>query len=102
MYNTYILLMHDRFFKDQDKPIYRLSKINMEKKTYNQIKNFNIIYYTICNDSEYIKENIMQIFKEKYIHRKDIGESYFLGDSQDMIHDIRNEISKSIQDNTLN
>jgi hypothetical protein len=102
MYNTYILLMHDRFFKDQDKPIYRLSKINMVKITYDQIKIFNITYYAICNDSEYIKENIMEIFKEKYIHRKDIGEFYFFGDSQDMIHDIRNEISKSIQDNTLN
>ena len=49
-----------------------------------------------------LKKNIMDIFKEKYIHRKDIGDFYFFGDVQDMIHDIRNEISKSIQDNTLN
>ena len=44
----------------------------------------------------------MEIFKEKYIHRKDIGEFYFFGNSNDMIKDIQNEISKSIQDNTLN
>lgn len=100
MYNTYILLMHDRFFKD--KPIYRLSKINMEKITQDQINKFNIIYYETCNNSEYIKKKIMEIFKEKYIHRKDIGEFYFFGNSNDMIKDIQNEISKSIQDNTLN
>ena len=65
MYNTYILLMHDRFFKDQYKPIYRLSKINMEKITYDQIKIFNIIYYAICNDSEYIKEKYYGYFQRK-------------------------------------
>ena len=102
MYNTYILLMHDRFFKDQDKPIYRLSKIKMKNITHEHMKKFNIIYFETCDESEYIKENIMEIFKEKYIHRKDIGDFYFVGNSHDMIHDIRNEISKSIQDNTLN
>ena len=101
MNKTYILLIHDNYFKDQNIPIYRLSKINMKKVTDDHIKRFNVVYYETCNNCKHVKENITNAFKDKYIHRMDIGDHYFYGEIHDMIHSIQEEILKTIQDNTL-
>lgn len=94
----YIYLLHEWGFfnvKEQE-PIYRIGK--SKKNDDSQFKTFPVasvlLLQTICHNSDTCVNEIVQCFKKKYIHRKDIGNEYFEGDYISMIHDINLIVSK--------
>ena len=47
-----------------------------------------LLFQMICSDCNYNEKQIIELFKNKYIHRKDIGNEYFEGDYTQMMDDI--------------
>ena len=77
----YIYLIKLREFIKTDEDIYKIGRTT-------QPNNSLILFQMCCNNSKEIEKNIIYIFKQKYILKKDVGNEYFKGDYKHMIHDI--------------
>jgi len=49
-----------------------------------------LLLQTFCNNCTICENQIMNMFKQKYIHRVDIGSEYFEGNVKEMQRDIFN------------
>jgi len=84
---NYIYLLQEREFIKTNENIY---KIGMSKKQnhkrFNQYpKGSILLFQMICDDCVFIEKQILKLFKEEFIQRKDIGTEYFEGIYNDMI-----------------
>jgi hypothetical protein len=55
-------------------------------------KGFNLLKLEECPECSLAEKKIMQLFKQKYIHRIDYGNEYFEGNPEEMRIDITNII----------
>ena len=86
----YIYLIKLREFIKTDEDIYKIGRTTQPNMSrfYQYPKNSLILFQMCCNNSKEIEKNIIYIFKQKYILKKDVGNEYFKGDYKHMIHDI--------------
>lgn len=76
---SYIYLLQEREFIKTNENIF---KVGMTKKEnygrFNQYpKGSILLFQMICNDCSFFEKKIIKIFKNEFIHRKDIGNEYF-------------------------
>ena len=90
MTTHYIYLIQEREFIKTHENIFKVGKSKQENtKRINQYpKQSKLILYTSCDDCDKLEREVIKIFKNKYKHRKDIGNEYFEGDYEDMIKTI--------------
>jgi hypothetical protein len=97
--NNYIYLLQEREFVKNNEHIYKIGKTKQEKlKRYNKYpKGSHLLLHISCFDCDIIEKTILSIFKEKFIHKKDIGYEYFEGNYIDMMRIITNIILNNCQ-----
>lgn len=108
--NEFIYLLQEREFIKTNEPIYKIGKTKQEKLK--RIKSYpngsELLFYIICNNCDEIEKTIINKFKGHFIHKKEFGNEYFMGDYNLMIDTIYNIIksskkeiieNKNIQDN---
>ena len=76
-HNEYIYLLKER------EEIYKVGKIE-QKYLFNFQNDFNVLLCIICKDCNNKQKRILKEFRNKFIHKKDIGLNYFEGDPNDM------------------
>ena len=95
--NEFIYLIKEREFIKTKEPIYKIGKTKQENLQ--RIKSYPngsiLLLYIITNDCDKKEKEIIQKFKEHFIHKKDIGNEYFLGDYNHMINIILSIISNN-------
>ena len=93
--NEFIYLIKEREFIKTKEPIYKIGKTKQENLQ--RIKSYPngsiLLLYIITNDCDKKEKEIIQKFKEHFIHKKDIGNEYFMGDYNHMINIILSIIS---------
>ena len=93
----YIYLLQEREFIKTKENVYKVGRTEKENHSrFNQYpKGSVLLFQMICNDCKNIERQIIKLFKEKFIRKKDIGNEYFEGNFQLMIDiiysTIRNE-----------
>ena len=98
--NNYIYLIQTREFKNMNQNIYKIGKTKQDNLTrINQYpKGSQLLLQQICHNCDILESLIIKEFKDKYIHRKDIGNEYFQGCYYEMIKDIHNKIITCMKD----
>lgn len=93
----YIYLLHEREFISKKLNIYKIGRTGLPLLTrFNQYpKGSKLLYQRDCNNSKKIELEIINFFKNKYIHITDIGNEYFKGNYNEMIDDINIIIKKA-------
>jgi hypothetical protein len=95
--NEFIYLIKEREFIKTKEPIYKIGKTKQENLQ--RIKSYPngsiLLLYIITNDCDKKEKEIIQKLKEHFIHKKDIGNEYFMGDYNYMINIILSIISIS-------
>jgi hypothetical protein len=93
----YIYLLQEREFLHQDVNIYKLGKSKQEntKRINTYPKGSKLLLQIICSNCDILEKHLISTFKDTFIHRSDIGNEYFEGDQDTMIHMII-ESKKSI------
>jgi hypothetical protein len=103
---NYIYLLQEREFIKTTEPIYKVGMTKKENhKRFNQYpKESVLLFQMICDDCKNIEKHLINIFKEKFTQRKDIGNEYFEGEYKNMIdiiyfsiHNEKKECEKSNQ-----
>ena len=101
----FIYLLQEREFIKTKEPIYKIGKTKQEKLK--RIKSYpngsELLFYIVCNNCDKIEKIIINKFKSHFIHKKEFGNEYFMGDYNSMIDTIYNIISLSkMKDNKDN
>jgi len=98
MDNNYVYLLQEREFIKTNELIYKIGRTKQEhNKRLNQYpKGSVLLFQIICFNCVNIENIIINIFKQKYKHRKDIGNEYFEGNSKDMIKEINDIVNNEI------
>jgi len=88
--NNYIYLIQTREFKNMNENVYKIGKTKQDNLTrVNQYpKGSQLLLQQICSNCDILESLLIKEFKDKYIHRKDIGNEYFQGCCYEMIKDI--------------
>ena len=97
----YVYLIQEREFIKTSENIFKIGKSKQENnKRINQYpKQSKLILQILCDNCDELEKELIISFKNKYNHRKDIGNEYFEGDFEDMIKNIfyiRNNIDDII------
>jgi hypothetical protein len=83
----FIYLLQEREFIKTKEPIYKIGKTKQEKLK--RIKSYpngsELLLYTVCNNCDEIEKTIINKFKGNFIHKKELGNEYFMGDYNLMI-----------------
>ena len=98
--NNYIYLIQTREFKNMNQNVYKIGKTKQDNLTrVNQYpKGSQLLLQQICSNCDILESLLIKDFKDKYIHRKDIGNEYFQGCCYEMIKDIHNKIITCMKD----
>jgi len=95
--NEFIYLLQEREFIKTKEPIYKIGKTKQEKLK--RIKSYpngsELLFYIVCNNCDEIEKTIINKFKGHFIHKKEFGNEYFMGDYNLMIDTIYNIIKSS-------
>jgi hypothetical protein len=93
--NHYIYLLQEREFIKSNEPIYKIGKTTKTGLTRfsNYPNGSDLLFHIKCNDCHTYEKLLIDLFKNNYILRKDIGNEYFEGDYKHMIRDIYDKIS---------
>lgn len=99
--SNYIYLLQEREFITTKQNIYKLGKTKQENlRRFKQYpKGSKLIIQQVCDDCDMLETQLIRYFKNKYIHRKDIGNEYFEGDNNEMVKDIHNKITNNVVSN---
>lgn len=84
--NQFIYLLQEREFIKSNSPIYKIGKTKNHKCRMSKYpKGSYLIILMPCDNSDEKEKELLNIFNEKFIQRKDIGTEYFQGNIKDMI-----------------
>jgi hypothetical protein len=99
--SNYIYLLQEREFINTKQNIYKLGKTKQENlQRFKQYpKGSKLLLQQVCYDCDMLETQLIREFKNKYIHRRDIGNEYFEGDYNEMSKDIHNKIINNIVSN---
>jgi hypothetical protein len=93
----FIYLLQEREFINNNEPIYKIGKTKQKKLK--RIKSYSngseLLFYIACNNCDEIEKLVLNKFKNTFIHKKDIGNEYFMGNYNIMIDIIYNIIRLS-------
>jgi hypothetical protein len=93
----FIYLLQEREFIKTKEPIYKIGKTKQERLK--RIKSYpngsELLFYIVCNNCDKIEKIIINKFKNHFIHKKEFGNEYFMGDYNSMIDTIYNIIRSS-------
>jgi hypothetical protein len=80
--NEYIYLLQEREFIKTKEPIYKIGKTKQEnlKRIKSYPNGSKLLFYNDCIDCDNIEKVILNKFKEHFIHKREIGNEYFMGD----------------------
>ena len=94
----YVYLLQEREFIHSGESIYKIGRTKqLNDKLFKQYpKNIMLLLQTFCNNCVTSENQIMNMFKQKYIHRVDIGSEYFEGNVKEMQRDIFNIVENEI------
>lgn len=94
----YIYLLQEREFITPNQNVYKMGKTKQENlQRFKQYpKGSKLLLQHICNDCDMLEKKLISDFKNKYKHRKDLGNEYFEGNYNDMIKDIHNKITNYV------
>jgi hypothetical protein len=83
---NYIYLLQEREFIKTNENIYKvgMTKQNNHQRFNQYPKGSILLLQLICNDCVFIEKQLLNIFKETFIKRIDIGNEYFEGDYKHM------------------
>lgn len=83
----YIYLIWEREFWSQNKNIYKIGKSKQQncRRISSYPKNSKIILIITVDDVDQTEKKLINLFKETFIQRLDIGTEYFQGDCKTMI-----------------
>jgi len=100
----YIYLLREREFIKTKENIFKIGKTKqLNNIRFSQYpKDSNLLLQISCNNCDILEKNLINIFKEKFIQRKDIGNEYFEGDDKIMIYEICINIEKEIFEGLVN
>lgn len=86
----YIYVIQTREFVASNKNIFKIGKTGQPiQKRHNQYPKGSVLLFVIpCVDCSALERTIINIFKEKFIQRRDLGTEYFEGNLQSMIVEI--------------
>lgn len=86
----YIYLIKERSFVLTNQNIFKIGRTTLSNlKRFNRYpKGYKIVFLISCTNSLKLENILINIFKEKYIHKTDYGREYFQGDKNKMINDI--------------
>ena len=91
----YIYLLKEREFIKTNENIYKVGKTT--QKNLDRFKNYPrssmLICQLICNNCNIIEREVLRIFRQSFISRKDIGSEYFEGNYKNMINVIYSVIN---------
>jgi hypothetical protein len=89
-YVHYIYLVKLREHIKSNENIYKIGKTTQinTKRFRGYPKGSIVLFQIICSDCHKTENDIKQLFKSKYIQRKEYGNEYFEGNHQDMIKDM--------------
>ena len=92
---NYVYILIEREFIKTNENIYKIGKTKQPNLSrFSQYPNGSmLLYQSICENCDITELKIINLFKKKYIHRKDIGNEYFEGNFKDMIYDISSLIN---------
>jgi len=92
----YIYLLQEREFVKTNESIFKIGKTKQEnnKRFLQYPKRSILLLQSSCNDCDVLEKKFIKLFKEKYIHRKDVGNEYFEGDYELMKKDINKNIEE--------
>lgn len=96
--SEYIYMLQEREFINTKQNIYKLGKTKQENlQRFKQYpKGSKLILQQVCDNCDVLETQLIRDFKNKYIHRKDIGNEYFEGDYNEMIKDIHKMITYNV------
>lgn len=88
--SEYIYLLQEREFIKTNEPIFKIGKTKqLNNKRFCKYPNGSILLFQmICNNCDILEKQIIELFKEKYIIKKDLGHEYFEGCYVSMIENI--------------
>ena len=87
MMTNYIYLLQEREFIKTKENVYKIGMTKKENcKRFNQYpKGSILLFQIICNNCKKMETQIIELFKEKFNQRRDIGSEYFEGSYKNMI-----------------
>ena len=93
---SYIYLIQLREFVNNKTDVYKMGKSKQKncKRVDQYPKGSKVFQVKICNDCDKMEKKLLEIFRNKFIQRKDIGSEYFEGDCRDMMREINEIIEK--------
>jgi hypothetical protein len=99
----YIYLLQRSDFVKNNQSIYKIGKTRQENLTrFHQYPlGSRLIIQKTCINCDNIEKELILQFKNKYIHRSDIGNEYFEGDYMEMQKDIENKINNITENNIV-
>jgi hypothetical protein len=83
---NYIYLLQEREFIKTNENIYKIGMTKQKNsERFNQYPKGSILLFQMaCNDCVYLEKQLLTIFKDTFIQRKDIGNEYFEGNCTQM------------------
>jgi len=93
----YLIQLREFIENNDKKNIYKIGKTKQPNyKRYSSYANGSVIMLHInCIDCDAAEKTIINIFKQKYIHKHQYGNEYFEGNCQSMIMDIINVVREN-------
>jgi hypothetical protein len=86
----YIYLLQEREFIKTGESIYKLGKTKQAnmKRILQYPKGSKVILYKSCDDCDDAEKQLLKLFRQQYVSKKDIGTEYFEGEEQSMLQNI--------------
>lgn len=96
--NEFIYLIKEREFIKSNEEIYKIGKTKQNglKRINDYPKGSILLIYITTNECDKKEKLIIEKFKQHFIHKKEIGNKYFMGDYNHMIYIIYSIISNKI------
>ena len=89
-----IYLIHTREFIKSNKNIYKIGRSNnIECRIRTYPKGSNVLFIMKCKNSTFCEDNLIRLFKKKFIQNKYYGNEFFEGDEDLMIDEIYKYLS---------
>ena len=102
--NNYIYILQEREHINTNIPICKIGKTKQEnvKRIQQYPKGSRLILQVECFDCDILERKIIELFKNKYIQKTDVGSEYFEGNIHEMKTDIFNECQQDLSLNKNN
>ena len=103
MSTNYIYLLCEREFIKTNEPIYKIGRSLQEnlKRIQSYPNGTKLLFQSMCEDCIDSEKELIKLFKLNFIHRNDIGNEYFEGNSYKMVRIMTEYINNKFAENNL-